>query len=100
MSILSSIKAMFGGAKVAKPTTPPIGEVTHYYDKAGVAVVRFNKKVSVGTSVRFHGATTDFTETIGSMQLDHEAVDSAEAGKEIGIKVKSKARDGDKVYSA
>jgi len=76
----------------------PIGEVTHYYGGIGVAIVKFNKTVKAGTAVRFEGATTNFEQTLDSMQFDHKEVVSAVKGKEIGIKVKDKVRDGDKVF--
>lgn len=78
----------------------PIGEVTHYYNHLEVAIVKFNKPVSVGTRVRFKGATTDFEETIASMQYDHKPVNKAKKGQEVGIKVKERVRQGDKVYEA
>lgn len=76
----------------------PIGEVTHYYGGIGVAIVKFNKDVAAGTQVRFHGATTDFEQAVDSMQFDHKDVKSAPKGKEIGIKVNDKVRDGDQVF--
>ena len=76
----------------------PIGEVTHYYGGIGVAIVKFNKEVALGTRARFHGATTDFEQVLDSMQYDHKEVNSAPKGKEIGIKVQDKVRDGDKVF--
>jgi putative protease len=76
----------------------PIGEVTHYYNKIGVAIVKFFKTVPVGTRVRFHGATTDFEQTISSMQFDHKEISEAKKNQEVGIKVDSKVREGDKVY--
>jgi translation elongation factor EF-1alpha len=84
--------------KDSEPT--PIGEVTHYYSKLGVAIVRFDKAIAVGTRVRFKGATTDFEETIASMQYDHKPIDKAKKGEEVGIKVREKVREGDKVYEA
>ena len=81
-------------AKEAKP----IGEVTHYYGGLGVAIVKFTKTVKVGEKIKFKGATTDFEETIGSMQHDHKDVDKAKKKQEIGIKVGDKAREGDEVY--
>jgi translation elongation factor EF-1alpha len=76
----------------------PIGEVTHFYKNIGVAIVKFNTKVPAGTKVAFKGATTDFEETLASMQYDHKAIDEATKGKEVGVKVKEKVREGDLVY--
>ena len=76
----------------------PIGEVTHFYKNIGVAVVKFSKAVSVGDTVHFRGATTDFTQKLKSMQFDHEEVDKAKKGKEIGIKVDERVRIGDEIF--
>ncbi len=76
----------------------PIGEVTHYYSHLEVAIVRFTKPVETGTKVRFRGATTDFEDKISSMQYDHKPADKAKKGQEVGIKVREKVRQGDKVY--
>jgi putative protease len=78
----------------------PIGTVTHFYGKLGVAIVKFNKVVPVGVKVRFKGATTDFEEAINSMQYDHKPIESAKKGQEVGIKVDGKVREGDEVYEA
>lgn len=84
-----------------KPSEPkPIGEVTHFYGDLNVAIVKFSKKVPVGTNVKFRGATTDFQEEIKSIQFDHAPISEAKKGQEVGIKVKSKVREGDKVYLA
>lgn len=74
-----------------------IGEVTHYYSHLEVAIVKFNRKVKVGETVRFKGHTTDFTETIDSIQYDHKDASEAKSGQEVGIKVSEKVRQGDKV---
>ena len=76
----------------------PIGQVTHYYGAIGVAIVKFNKAVKVGVRLRFQGATTDFEQVIDSMQYDHKEIGSAAKGKEVGIKVSDKVRDGDEVF--
>ena len=74
-----------------------IGEVTHYYSHLEVAIVKFNRTVKVGEAVHFKGATTDFVETISSIQYDHKDIDEAKKGQEVGIKVSEKVRQGDKV---
>ena len=78
----------------------PIGLVTHFYGNLNVAIVKFKIGVAVGSRLRFKGATTDFVETIKSMQYDHKPLTVAKKGKEIGIKVKDKVREGDLVYRA
>ena len=78
----------------------PIGEVTHFYGHLGVAIVKFKEAVDKGDEVCFRGAHTDFSQKIDSMQYDHKDIDKAEKGQEIGIKVKEKVREGDKVYKA
>lgn len=85
---------MFKKTKESKP----IGEVKHYYGGLGVAVIKFSKAVKAGERVHFKGATTDFEETISSMQYDHKDLDSAAKGKEVGVKISQKVREGDKVY--
>jgi hypothetical protein len=78
----------------------PIGQVTHFFREIKVAIVRFSQPVKQGTPVVFRGATTDFAQKLDSMQYDHKAVVKAPKGKQIGVKVKSRVRQGDCVYSA
>lgn len=78
----------------------PIGEVTHFYGHLNVAIVKFSKAVKVGERVKFKGVTTDFLETISSMQFEHKPIESAKKGQEVGIKVSGKVREGDEVYEA
>jgi putative protease len=63
-----------------------------------VAIVKFNKAVKVGAEVKFKGVTTDFSETISSMQFDHKPIEAAKKGQEVGIKVSGKVREGDEIY--
>ncbi|MBU6500425.1 MAG: translation elongation factor-like protein [Patescibacteria group bacterium] len=81
-----------------KKEQKPIGTVTHFYGNLSVAIVKFSKKVEVGTKVHFKGATTDLEEAIKSMQYDHKGIASAKKGQEVGIKVDGKVREGDLVY--
>jgi putative protease len=78
----------------------PIGEVTHFFGKISVAIVKFSKPVRVGATVRFVGMHTEFTQTIASMQYDHEPIAIAKKGKEVGIKVKKDVHEGNLVYAA
>src|SRR5271157_177482 len=76
----------------------PIGKITHFYGNISVAIVKFNQKVSAGTELHFKGATTDFKEMAKSMQYNHASIAVAPRGKQIGIKVKKRVREGDLVY--
>jgi translation initiation factor IF-2 len=55
-------------------------------------------ELAVGDRVRFHGHTTDFTEQIASMQVNHAPVERAPAGSEVAIKVADRARPKDQVF--
>ncbi len=78
----------------------PIGEITHYYDHLGVAIIKFNKAVEKGETIAIRGAHTDFTQKIDSIQYEHKDIDAAKKGQEVGIKVKEKVHNSDKVYAA
>lgn len=91
-------KAKTGESKSVK--SKPIGTVTHFYGGIGVAIVKFSKTFKVGERVHFKGATTDFDETVKSMQYDHKDIQEAKKNQEVGIKVGGKVREGDEVYAA
>lgn len=97
-------KRKSSAAPKTKRRTPaarkPIGRVTHFFGGIGVAIVKFNKNVGAGTMLHFKGATTDFKEAAKSMQYDRKPIAVASKGKEIGIKVKKRVREGDAVYLA
>jgi putative protease len=75
-----------------------IGKVTHYFSKISVAGIELSGTLKVGDVISIEGATTTFEETIESMQVDNKNVTEAKAGDLIGIKVKDKTREGDKVF--
>jgi len=97
--MLKKLLRALGLAKKVPRTDKPVGEVTHFYGDLSVAIVSFNQDMPVGKNVTFQGATTDFSQTIDSMQFDHKSIQSAPKGKEVGIKVKEKVRQGDMVYA-
>ena len=75
-----------------------IGEVTHYWSKIAVAGIKLTAALSQGDTIRIKGATTDFEQTVGSIQIEHQNIETAKKGQEIGLKVKEKVRRGDTVY--
>ncbi len=75
-----------------------VGAVAHFYTRINVAVVDLSGEIAVGDKVVFRGASTDFEQVVESMQIEHENVERAGTGQSIGLKVKERAREGDKVY--
>lgn len=76
----------------------PIGEVTHFFTNISVAVIKLSGKLKEGEKILIEGATTNFEQTADSMQIEHKEVKGAKKGDSIGLKVKDKVREGDKVY--
>lgn len=75
-----------------------IGVILHYFAGPSVAVVKLTAgELALGDSVRIVGHTSDFTETVTSMEVDHKKVDRAVAGTEVAIQVVSRARPHDRV---
>jgi len=81
-----------------KPSSKPIGVVTHFYGGISVAIVKCKEPLRVGDTLRFFGATTDFKEKVGSMQYSHKDISESKKNQEVGIKVSEKVREGDEVY--
>ena len=76
-----------------------IGIVTHYFGKIGVAALKITDgELKVGDTIHIKGHTSDFTQTVDSMQAEHESVDVARTGDEIGIKAAEYVREHDSVY--
>ena len=81
--MLKKLLRALGFSKKVPRTDNPVGEVTHYYGNLGVAFVKFNQDMPVGKDVTFQGTTTDFSQNIASMELDHKSVSLAPRGKEV-----------------
>lgn len=96
--MLKKLLKALGFSKKVQRIDKPVGEVTHYYSGLGVAIVKFSQDMPTGKNVTFQGATTDFSQNLGSLELDRKSIPKAPKGKEIGIKVKERVREGDRVY--
>lgn len=85
-------------------TTPPpggvrIGVVTHYYSHLSVAIIRMESgSLREGDFIHIKGHTTDFSQRVESMELDHVHVSEVRPGESFGLKVKDHAREHDVVY--
>jgi translation elongation factor EF-1alpha len=75
-----------------------VAKVTHYWAKIGVAAIKLYDTLEAGDTIHISGSTTDFEQTVDSMEIEHEAVEMAKKGQEVGLKVKERVRKGDRVY--
>lgn len=75
-----------------------IGKITHYFGKIGVAIIELTDTLKVGDKIHIKGHTSDWQQTVDSMQAEHEAIEQAKKGDVIGINSKDHAREGDAVY--
>jgi putative protease len=76
-----------------------IGVVTHYFGKIGVAALKItNGELRVGDTIHVKGHTSDFTQTVDSMQVEHESVEVARTGDEVGMKTAEYVREHDAVF--
>lgn len=79
-------------------TEEKVGTVTDYFAKIGVAGIRLTDgELRVGDRVRFHGHTTDFTQVVESLQVEHQAVERADRGTDVAVKVQERVRRHDQV---
>jgi hypothetical protein len=96
--------------KAAKKAAPPkpgviapvngvlLGFVEDYFAKIGVIALKLKSSIAVGQKMQVLGHTTNFEQTVDSMQIEHVAVPQAKSGDSVGIKVINRARGGDHVY--
>lgn len=76
-----------------------IGEITHYFSKIQVCVIKMtNGNIRIGDKIAIRGHTSNFVETVKSLQIENQDVVSARRGQLIGLKIRQRAREGDTVY--
>lgn len=92
----------------AKPTARPpvqtapgerIGIVTHFYGNPMVAIVKLESgTLRVGDTIHIRGHTSDFSQRVESLQVEHAMVDEVGPNDDFGIKVVQHAREHDVLY--
>lgn len=76
-----------------------IGKVEDYFAHVGVvAICITNGVLKIGDTIYIKGVTTDFTQVVESMEIEHKKVKEAKIGDSVGIKVKERVRRHDRVY--
>lgn len=90
-------------ARKRKPTpianiAKPIGEITHYYEKIQVGVIKLSKKLEVGDMITYFTCNDSYEQIVESMEIDRKPVFAAGRGKEIGLKLYKAPRVGSTVF--
>ena len=75
-----------------------IGKVMGFYSHISVVAIELTGDLAVGDTIVIKGHTTNLEQPVDSMQIEHDKVEKAKKGDQIGIKVKDKVRLHDIVY--
>jgi putative protease len=76
-----------------------VGKIVKFFAKPGVAAIEITDgSLEVGDKIKIKGHTTDFEDTIISMQEENQSIEKASPGHMIGIKVKERVREHDIIY--
>ncbi len=75
-----------------------IGRVTHYYSHLCVAVLSLSDGLKVGDKIHILGHSTDFTQKVNSMEIEHHNVVWVKPGDDVALKVIEPVRVHDLVY--
>jgi len=76
-----------------------IGVVSHYFNQIQVAAIDLTDgDLNQGDTIHVLGKTSDFTQKVDSMQIEHEPVDRAVKGDSVGVKMAEPVRVHDEVY--
>ena len=75
-----------------------IGKVTHYYGHLHVAVLQLSEGLKTGDQVHILGHSTDFTQKVTSMEVDHHVVTWVKPGDNVAIKVIEPVHEHDRVF--
>jgi len=81
-----------------EPEYTKVGRIEHFYSKAGVAVVEVSAIIKKGDKILIRGGTTNLTQLVESMEVEHKQVNEAQAGQRVGLKVAERVRENDLVY--
>jgi putative protease len=75
-----------------------IGQITHYFDHLNVAALVLTEPLRVGDTIHILGHSTDLRQTVTSLQIEHQPVEKANPGEDVGLKVIQKVHAHDKVF--
>ena len=74
-----------------------VGRIVKFFPNISVAVLGPAEKMSVGDRILIRGSS-EVEQTVDSMQINHQNVESVKAGEEFGMKTLGPVKKGDIVY--
>lgn len=75
-----------------------IGKIKHYFPKVGVAVVALEGNLKKGDKIEIERDGEAFEQEVKSMQVEHESLEGAKKGMEVGLKVDEPVKINALVY--
>ncbi|MBW1900444.1 MAG: translation elongation factor-like protein [Deltaproteobacteria bacterium] len=76
-----------------------VAVVVKFFAKPSVAALEVTHgSIKKGDLLRYKGHTTDFTDEVASIEVDNQPIEEAKVGDLVGLKVKDRVRENDKVY--
>lgn len=76
-----------------------VGRIVKFFSKPSVAAIEITDgTLAVGDQIKIKGHTTEFEDTVTSMQEDNQSIEKASPGQMIGIKVKERVREHDIIF--
>jgi hypothetical protein len=82
------------------PSEQRIGVVTHYYSHLSVVAIQLEPGATlrVGDVIHFRGHTTDFTQRVESLEVNHASMTEVGPNDDFGLKVAEHARQHDALF--
>ena len=76
-----------------------VGHIVAFFAVPSAAIIEVTKgSLKVGDAIWIRGHTTDLKETITSMEIEHQSIQEAKGGQQVGVKVSTRVRRNDRVY--
>ncbi len=79
-----------------------VGTISHFFGKINVAVLDIeDESLEVGDTIKITGRGEEFEQEVTSMQVEHDAIEKAEPGMSVGLKIKDgeQVKEGDEVFT-
>ena len=75
-----------------------IGQIAHFFSKINVGIIDLMLPLTIGDRILVKGPSTDFEQTVGSMQIDRMDIQRAEGGQSIGLRMEQHVKEKDVIY--